>query len=247
MLRISLRPFPFDLGKFLTILRAISWPLESAKLWLCQNQKEASSVANSWVWRLLQMRRLIPTQGAILMPQLGGSVKPWNWATIFSDFIILVRMVTIAAAHVERYMESWAYFQVARSLDEMAGGSGNSTYSTSNLQKMGRIQRFKCGRSTHLSHVVKWKFFDLLISVVILLMGCELFRCCDCLHTIQKDFYLLVDIIPAVVKWRFDYWILKLLWLVSNDYWDFLCKSKLLQYCCDVDHATLKALLLGRF
>jgi len=52
------------------------------------------------------MRRLIPTQGAILMPQLGGSVKPWNWATIFSDFIILVRMVTIAAAHVERYMES---------------------------------------------------------------------------------------------------------------------------------------------
>ncbi len=60
--------------------------------------------------------------------------------------------------------------------------------------------------------------------------GCELFRCCDCLHIIQKDFYLLVDIICAVVKWRFDYWILKLLWLISNDYWDFLCKSKLLQY-----------------
>jgi hypothetical protein len=149
------------------------------------------------------------TQGAILMPQLGGSVKLWNWATIFRDFIILVRMVTIAAAHIERYMESWAYFQVASSLDKMAGWSGNSTYSTSNLQKMERIQRFKCGRSTHLIHAVK--FFDLLISVVILLMGCELFRCCDCLHTIQKDFYLLVNIICAVVKWRFDYWILKLL------------------------------------
>ncbi len=187
------------------------------------------------------------TQGAILMPQLGGSVKSWNQATIFRDFIILVRMVTIAAAHIERYMESWAYFQVAGSLDEMAGGSGNSTYWTSNLQKMERIQRFKCGRSTHLSHVVKWKFFDLLISVVILLMGCKLFRCCDCLHTIQKDLYLLVDIICAVVKWRFDYWILKLLWLISNDYWDFLCKSKLLQYCCEVEHATLKALLLARF
>lgn len=76
----------------------------------------------------------------------------------------------------------------------------------------------------------------------------SLFRCCDCLHTIQKDFYLLVDIICAVVKWRFDYWILKLVWLISNDYWDFLCKSKLLQYCCEQSkHATLKALLLARF
>jgi hypothetical protein len=182
------------------------------------------------------------------MHQLGGL---WNLGIgllFFRDFIILMRMVTIAAAHIERYMESWAYFQVAGSLDEMAGGSGNSTYSTSNLQKMERIQRFKCGRSTHLSHVVKWKFFDLLISVVILLIGAvNLFRCCDCLHTIQKDFYLLADIICAVVKWRFDYWILKLVWLISNDYWDFQTASTLLwavQTCYFESIATCKVLVV---
>ncbi len=177
MLRISLCPFPFDLGKFLTILRAICWPLESAKLW-CQNQKKASSDANSQVWRLLQMGTFQTIQA---FPKPSEQYSCLNWGVLwnlgigllfFRDFIILMRMVTIAAAHIERYMESWAYFQVAGSLDEMARGSGNwSTYSTSNLQKMERIQRFKCGRSTHLSHVVKWKFFDLLISVVILLMG----------------------------------------------------------------------------